>query len=63
MNWYLQSSENSDVAISTRIRFARNLPDFKFNLKTKEELETLENKIKEGLYSIGYGGFCFCVIC
>lgn len=55
MNWYLQSSENSDVAISTRIRFARNLHDFKFNLKNKEELEILENKIKEGLYSIGYG--------
>ena len=55
MNWYLQSSENSDVAISTRIRLARNLYDFKFNLKSKEEWEALENKIKEGVYRIGYG--------
>ena len=55
MNWYLQSSENSDVAISTRIRLARNLNDFKFNLKNKEEVENLQNKIKEVLYQIGYG--------
>lgn len=55
MNWYLQSSENSDVAKSTRIRLARNLHDFKFNLTKKEDIEALENKIKEGLYNIGYG--------
>lgn len=55
MNWYLQSNENSDVAKSTRIRFARNLHDFKFNLTKKEEMQVLENKVKEGLYNIGYG--------
>lgn len=55
MNWYLQSSENSDVAKSTRIRFSRNLHDFKFNLNQKDEIEKLENKIKENLYVIGYG--------
>lgn len=55
MNWYLQSSENSDVAISTRIRLARNLHGFKFNLNSEEELETLENKVKDNLYNIGYG--------
>ena len=55
MNWYLQSSENSDVAKSTRIRFARNIAGFPFNLKTKEEKEGLENKIKDNLYGIGYG--------
>lgn len=55
MNWYLQSNENSDVAKSTRIRFARNLHDFKFNLTKKEDIQALENKIKEGLYNIGYG--------
>lgn len=55
MNWYLQSSENSDVAKSTRIRLARNLHDFKFNLSSKEEIKALENKIKENLYTIGYG--------
>lgn len=55
MNWYLQSSETSDVAKSTRIRLARNLQDFKFNLSKKDDIERLENKIKEGLYNIGYG--------
>ena len=35
MNWYLQSGKESDVVTSTRIRFARNLPEFKFNLKDK----------------------------
>ena len=55
MNWYLQSSDNSDVAKSTRIKFARNLKDFKFNLSKKEEMEALENKVKENLYQIGYG--------
>lgn len=55
MNWYLQSSENSDVVKSTRIRFARNINGLKFNLTKKEEVQELENKIKEGLYNIGYG--------
>ncbi len=55
MNWYLQSSENSDVAKSTRIRLARNLKGFKFNLSKKDDIEALENKIKENLYQIGYG--------
>jgi protein arginine kinase len=55
MNWYLQSSENSDVVKSTRIRLSRNLQNLKFNLNKKEEIEILENKIKEVLFSIGYG--------
>ena len=55
MNWYLQSGNDSDVAISTRIRFARNLNGFKFNLNKKEEIEELENKIKDNLFNIGYG--------
>ena len=55
MNWYLQSGNNSDVARSTRIRFARNLNDFKFNLQKKEEIEQLENVVKENLFAIGYG--------
>ncbi len=55
MNWYLQSNENSDVVKSTRIRLARNLQNVRFNLNQKEEIEVLENKIKEGLYNIGYG--------
>lgn len=55
MNWYLQNGQNSDVAISTRIRLARNLNGFKFNLKQKEEIEALEKKVQENLYNIGYG--------
>ena len=55
MNWYLQNNENSDVARSTRIRFARNIVGFPFELKTKEMKEALENKIKDNLYGIGYG--------
>ena len=55
MNWYMQSGKEADIAISTRIRFARNLNGFKFNLKSKEEIEQLENKIKDNLFSIGYG--------
>ena len=54
MNWYLQSNENSDVAQSTRVRFARNLHDVSFNLTKKEEIQALENKVKENLYNIGY---------
>lgn len=55
MNWYLQSGKESDVVTSTRIRFSRNLPEFKFNLKDKQEIESLKNKIKENVYNIGYG--------
>ena len=55
MNWYLQSNENSDVAISTRVKFARNINGFKFNLTSKQEFNNLEQKIKEALYEIGYG--------
>ena len=55
MNWYLQSSESSDVVKSTRIRFSRNINGFKFNLKDKQDIENLENKIKDALYQIGYG--------
>lgn len=55
MNWYLQSGEDSDVVISTRIRFARNLQGFKFNVKEKEDISNLKNKIKENVFAIGYG--------
>ena len=54
MNWYLQSGKDSDVVISTKIKFSRNLQGFKFNLKTKKEIEELKNKIKENVYAFGY---------
>lgn len=48
MNWYLQSSENSDVAKSTRIRLARNIQGIPFQVSPKKEIEA-------NLYAIGYG--------
>lgn len=55
MNWYLQSGKNADVAISTRVRLARNLSEFKFNLKDKESVKLLEEKIKDIPWTVGYG--------
>ena len=55
MNWYLDVNENSDVVKSTKIKLSRNLSEFKFNLKKQEDIEKLENKVKENLYNIGYG--------
>ena len=55
MNWYLQSGKDSDVAISTRVRLARNLNEFKFNLNDKESINKLDEKIKELSWNIGYG--------
>ena len=54
MNWYLQSGKDTDEAISSRIKFSRKLKDFKFNLKDRNSIEQLENKIKDNLYLIGY---------
>ena len=51
MNWYLQSGKDSDVVTNTRIRFARNLQGFKFNLKNPKDIEELKNKIKENTYA------------
>lgn len=55
MNWYLQSGVDSDVIVSSRIRFARNLAGFPFQLKKQEDINALEKKIKDNLYGMGYG--------
>ena len=56
MNWYLESGKDSDIVISSRIRLARNLKDFKFKRKmSKKEKEELLEKIKFIVPSIGYG--------
>ncbi len=47
MNWYLESGKDSDVVISTRIRFARNFRNYNFNIKEKQEALKVENEIKE----------------
>ena len=55
MNWYLQSGTDSDVVLSTRIRFSRNIAGFPFCIKNKQQVQELQNKIQEQLYAIGYG--------
>ena len=54
MNWYLQSGKESDVALNSKISLARNINGYLFELENDEQLESLENKIKENLYNIGY---------
>ena len=56
MNWYLENGKDSDVVVSSRIRFARNLKEFPFRIKmTKEDKSKLLEKIKFVTPSIGYG--------
>ena len=54
MNWYLESGKDQDVVVSTRVRYARNLQEFKFNVKDVQEAQKTENKIKEETPEIGY---------
>ena len=54
MNWYLQSGKDSDVVISTRIRYARNFRNYKFGIKEKEEANKIEEEVKSKLTDIGY---------
>ena len=54
MNWYLQTSKDSDVVKSTRINFKRNIKNYKFHLDGLE-LKELEKKIEDNIYAIGYG--------
>ena len=59
MNWYLDCGKDSDVVISTRIRYARNLENYKFNIKDRLEAKKVELEVKEKLPSIGYNlKFC-----
>ena len=56
MNWYLENGKDSDVVISSRIRFARNVKGFPFEIKMlEEEKNKLLEKIKFSLPEIGYG--------
>ena len=54
MNWYLNCGKDSDVVVSTRIRYARNFRNYKFNIKTKEEADKINEEIKSKIASIGY---------
>ena len=55
MNWYLNCGKDSDVVISTRIRYARNFRNYKFNINTKEDANKINEEIKSKTQSIGYG--------
>jgi protein arginine kinase len=56
LNWYLQSGKDSDVVVSSRIRFARNLSEFPFEKKAdKNAKQKIEEKIKEITPNLGYG--------
>ena len=56
MNWYLDTGENSDIVTSTRIRFARNLSNYRFNRKmTSKEAENMILELENIIPSLGYG--------
>ena len=55
-NWYLQSGNDSDVVLSTRIRLARNLSNVPFVSRfAKEEANQILEKIENITPSLGYG--------
>ena len=56
MNWYLENGKDSDVVVSSRIRFARNIQEFPFKVKmSKEDKNKMLEKVKFVTPSIGYG--------
>ena len=56
LNWYLQSGKESDVVVSSRIRFARNLANFPFMTKAdKSAKQKIEETVQEITPSLGYG--------
>lgn len=55
-NWYLQSGKDSDVVISSRVRFARNLLEYNFPGRfVKDESKKVFEKLEEITPSLGYG--------
>ena len=49
MSWYFENGPESDVVVSTRIRFARNINGYKYTSRaTEEELKNIQNIFKEG---------------
>ncbi len=56
--WYKEISKDSDVVISTRLRYARNINGYKFpNIMQKKEKEELLNKLKSLNLSKEYNFF------
>ena len=54
MNWYIQIGKNSDVVLNTKTVYLRNLINFKFNTKNREEIAEIERIVKSKLQNIGY---------
>ncbi len=54
MNWYMQRGKNSDIVISSKILFSRNLRNYKFETNNPKEIAEIEELVKENLPSIGY---------
>ena len=49
MSWYFENGPESDVVVSTRIRFARNINGYKYTSRaSEEELKNIQNIFKEG---------------
>ena len=56
LNWYLQSGDNSDVVVSSRIRVARNIADFPFELKCdKNKKAEIIKIIEDAILGNKYG--------
>ena len=56
LNWYLQSGDNSDVVVSSRIRLARNIADFPFELKCdKNKKAEIIKIIEDAIIGNKYG--------
>lgn len=56
LNWYLETGENSDVVMSSRIRLTRNIKEIPFiNKMRKEDFTKVLNITKNAISEIGYG--------
>ena len=56
LNWYLQTGNKSDVVLSTRIRFARNIKGYLFvNRYTKEDALKIIGLMEDVAPKLGYG--------
>ena len=56
--WYKEISKDSDVVISTRLRFARSIDGYKFpNIMKKKEKQNLLDKVKNSINLKEYNFF------
>ena len=56
VNWYLQSGNESDVVISSRIRLARNIENIPFtNRYTLKNAQEIISIMKDAVKKLGYG--------